>query len=203
MHYFDVYHRHFARFRGRPVTIVEIGVFHGGSLQMWADYFGPRATIWGVDIDPRCLAFQEPGINVVQGDQSDREFLKRLAAQVGPIDLLIDDGGHGMDQQIITMEELYGGVAKNGTYFVEDTHTSYWAESYGGGYKRPGTFMEYSKNLIDQLNAWHSESDSLRVDDFTRTTASMHFYDSIVVFEKGEITKPLNRLFTIEGVGGV
>jgi hypothetical protein len=160
---------------------------------MWADYFGPRATIWGVDIDPRCLAFEGPGIHVVQGDQGDREFLKRLAAQVGPIDLLIDDGGHGMDQQIATIEELYASVVAGGTYFVEDTHTSYWSESYGGGYRKPGTFMEYAKDLVDQLNAWHSEVDDFQVDDFTRSTNSMHFYDSVVVFEKGEQVRPENR----------
>src|SRR6266705_2645761 len=53
-HYFEIYHRHFARFRGRSPVIVEIGVFHGGSLQMWRNYFGPGARTIGIDIDPRC-----------------------------------------------------------------------------------------------------------------------------------------------------
>lgn len=49
--------------------------------------------------------------------------------------------------------------------------------------------MEYAKALTDKINAWHSKG-ALEVDDFTRTTPSMHFYDSIVVFEKDAVTKP-------------
>jgi hypothetical protein len=47
------------------------------------------------------------------------------------------------------------------------------------------TFIEYAKDLVDQLNAWHSEEASFSVDEFTRTTRSMHFDDSILGFEKG------------------
>ena len=52
-HYFDIYHNHFCRFRDLPITILEIGVYKGGSLQMWKNYFGPKAKIYGVDIDQR------------------------------------------------------------------------------------------------------------------------------------------------------
>jgi len=194
MHYFDIYHQYFDRFRDRDIVVVEIGVSHGGSLQMWTEYFGPKAKIWGVDIDPRCQAFEGPGIKVVVGDQGDRDFLRKLAEMVGPIDILIDDGGHMMDQQIATFEELYSLVKIDGIYFVEDTHTSYWPEDYSGGYLKPGTFMEYAKALVDKLNAWHSREPELVVDDFTSTTRAMHFYDSIVVFEKGAITRPGHRM---------
>ena len=61
MHYFEIYHRHFERFRGRPVTVLEFGVNQGGSLQMWRDYFGRKAAIHGVDIDPRCEKFARAG----------------------------------------------------------------------------------------------------------------------------------------------
>lgn len=194
MHYFDIYHQYFNRFRGRDIVVVEIGVSHGGSLQMWRDYFGPKATIWGVDIDPRCKEFEEKGIHVVIGDQADRDFLRQLRDMVGPIDILIDDGGHQADQMINTFEELYSLVKIDGVYFVEDTHTSYWPEDYDGGYLKPGTFMEYAKGLVDKLNAWHSKDPALVVDDFTSTTRGMHFYDSIVIFEKGAITRPGHRM---------
>ena len=32
-HYFEIYHRHFKAFRGRSPVVVEVGVFHGGSLE--------------------------------------------------------------------------------------------------------------------------------------------------------------------------
>lgn len=73
-HYFDIYHRHFARFRNKPVKVLEIGVFKGGSLAMWRKYFGPQAKIFGVDIDPVCKDFEEDGIKVIIGDQEDRTF---------------------------------------------------------------------------------------------------------------------------------
>jgi len=189
-HYLDVYHRHFQRFRGRPCTIVEFGVFHGGSLQMWKHYFGPRAKIFGVDINPRLTSLGEPNIEIIIGDQTDRAFLRRLAQQIGPIDVLIDDGGHTMPQQITTLEELYGAVKADGVILVEDTHTSYWRE-YGGGLRSPLSFMEFAKRLVDELNAWHSrDPHSFSPGPFTRSTQSMHFYDSIVVIEKGPHPQP-------------
>jgi SAM-dependent methyltransferase len=189
-HYFEVYHRHFARYRGQPCNVLEIGVFHGGSLQMWRDYFGPAARITGVDIKPEAAQFAGEGVDVVIGDQADRGFLRELARRVGPIDVLIDDGGHTMQQQITTLEELYGHVRPDGVVLVEDTHTSYW-RGFGGGLRNPSTFMEMSKRLVDDLNAWHSmDPHSLSPGPFTQSTRSIHFYDSIVVFEKGPRPKP-------------
>ena len=63
-HYFQVYERHFSRFRNKEVVIVEIGVSHGGSLQMWKDYFGGKAKIFGIDVDPRCKDFEEENIKI-------------------------------------------------------------------------------------------------------------------------------------------
>lgn len=189
VHYFEIYHRHFQRFRGTPVTILEFGVNQGGSLEMWRDYFGRKCRIFGVDIDERCRSLDGPQTTVLIGDQEDRDFLRSVAAETGPVDVLIEDGGHTMAQQIATFEVLYPRVAEEGVFLSEDVHTSYWPK-YGGGHHRPGTWMEYAKSLTDQLNAWHSREEGFSVDEFTRTTRSMHFYDSIVVFEKGTVAKP-------------
>jgi 23S rRNA U2552 (ribose-2'-O)-methylase RlmE/FtsJ len=192
-HYFDIYHRHFQPFRGKPVTIVEFGVSHGGSLQMWKHYFGPQARIFGVDINPKCAALAEPQIEIVIGDQDDRQFLRSLAERVGDIDVLIEDGGHTMTQQIATFEELWPSIVDGGVFLTEDLHTNYWSR-YGGGLRREGTFIEYAKNLIDQQHAWHGrEDESLVVDDYTRTIRGMHVYDSIIVFDKAKVTKPRSR----------
>ena len=190
VHYFDIYHRHFRRYRHRKVTVVEFGVFQGGSLQMWKKYFGKRARIIGVDVLPECKQLEESQIEIFIGDQEDREFLRRLAAEVGPIDVLIEDGGHHMGQQIATFQELFPAIRDGGVYLVEDLHTSYWPE-YGGGYQKQGTFIELAKGLIDQLNAWHSrDAEALAVDDYTRTIVGMHVYDSVIVFDKGRVVEP-------------
>ncbi len=192
-HYFEIYDRHFSRFRGRPVNIVEFGVSQGGSMQMWRHYFGPSARLFGVDINPNCKQFEEPGVQIFIGDQGDRVFLRSLAATLPPIDILIDDGGHTMQQQIRTFEALFPKVAPNGVYLCEDLHTSYWRE-FGGGVRRRGTFIEYSKNFIDSLHAWHSkEPRLLSVTDFTRSVDSVHYYDSVVVIEKRPMTEPTHH----------
>jgi len=103
---------------------------------------------------------------------------------------LIDDGGHTMKQQINTYEELFSYIDENGVYLCEDLHTSYWPK-WGGGYKKRGTFVEYSKNFIDSINAWHSaETSRLKTTEFTKSVHSLHYYDSILVIEKRPIENP-------------
>jgi|GEM_PF-1555878 len=194
MHYFEIYDRYFSRFRGTDVHIVEIGIYHGGSLQMWRDYFGPNAKIIGIDIDPRCKQFEEEGIEIIIGDQEDRTFLADLREKFPRIDILLDGGGHTMRQQIVTFEELFSHVSENGIYLCEDLHTSYWGE-YGGGFRQSDSFIEYSKRLVDLLNAWHSrDPDNFRVTDFTRSVYSIDYYDSIIVIEKRPISAPQDRV---------
>lgn len=189
-HYFEVYDRHLSRYRGTDVHFVEFGVSQGGSLQMWKYYFGPKAKIYGVDINPHCKQLEEDQVKIFIGDQADKKFLKSLAEAIPRIDILLDDGGHTMRQQINTFEVLFPRIDKNGVYLCEDVHTSYWRR-FGGGYKRRGTFIEYSKNFIDYLHAWHSKQPrKLAVSDFTRSVTSLHYYDGIVVIEKGPREKP-------------
>jgi len=188
-HYFEIYNRHFSRFRGTNVHIVEFGVSHGGSLKMWKEYFGPNCKIFGVDINPHCKTLEEDQIEIYIADQEDRKFLKSLAKNVPRIDILIDDGGHTMRQQINTFEELFTHIDKNGVYLCEDLHTSYWP-AWGGGYRKSGSFIEYSKHFIDYINAWHSKTNRLSVTQFTESVHSLHYYDSILVIEKRAINKP-------------
>ena len=186
-HYMPAYERHFARFVNRPLTFIEIGCGQGGSLQMWKRYLGPFAQIVGIDIDLACKQFEEEQIEIRIGDQSDEQFLARLLAEFGSPDIVLDDGSHMMNHVVTTFQFLYPRLEKNGVYMVEDLHTAYWQE-YGGGLRREGTFIELCKNLLDELNAdWTRES--LPPTDFTRSTFSMHFYDSLAVFERGRHLK--------------
>jgi hypothetical protein len=191
-HYFEIYDLHFSRFRGTAVHVVEFGVSQGGSLQMWKQYFGSRSKIFGIDINPHCRQLEEEQIKIFIGDQADRKFLKEIAVKIPRIDILIDDGGHTMKQQIATFEELFSHIDERGIYLCEDLHTSYGPD-WGGGYKKRGTFIEYSKNFIDYINAWHSvQPTRLKVTDFTRAVHSLHYYDSIIVIEKRPVEPPFH-----------
>ena len=182
MHYFDIYEKHFDRFVNQSPVILEIGVFGGGSLEMWRSYFGKGAKIIGLDINPACKQYQSEGIEIFIGSQDDKVILDEIKAKYPRIDIVLDDGSHVMSHMKKTFEELYDFVSANGIYMVEDTHTCYW-EEYGGGVRKPGSFIEISKALVDHLNAVHTR-EVIPVKKFAKSTHSICFYDSIVVFEK-------------------
>jgi hypothetical protein len=183
-HYFPAYERHFARYVNRPLTFLEIGCGQGGSLQMWKRYFGPFAQIVGIDIVAECQAFEEDQIAVRIGDQADTAFLDRVLREFGPPDIVVDDGSHMMGHLRATFAHLYPRTSATGVYVVEDLHTAYWPE-FEGGLRSENTFIEFCKGLIDELNADHIPGGALAPTAFTRSTLSMHFYDSMVVFERG------------------
>ena len=185
-HYFPIYEQHLARFRNRPgVVLWEIGVGQGGSLQLWKEYLGPFVQVVGIDIVDR-REVEEDQIAVRVGNQGDVGFLRGVVDEFGPPDVVIDDGSHVMDDVIGTFCFLYPCMSPIGCYMVEDLHTAYW-EQYQGGLKRLGTFIEFTKDLIDELNA--ETSVALAPTEFSRSTLSMHFYDSVVVFERGHPRK--------------
>tara|TARA_B110000208_G_scaffold99321_2_gene124016 strand:- start:792 stop:1481 length:690 start_codon:yes stop_codon:yes gene_type:complete len=195
--YLKIYDRHFKTFIGKNPKILEIGVQGGGSLEMWNCYFDKECEIYGIDIDPRCLTvpdkLQSNNIHVTIGNQGSSQFWEDYMKTCPTFDIIIDDGGHTATQQRCTFSNLYNNKMKdNGVYLCEDLHTSYWKE-FGGGYRDANSFMEFSKNLTDSLNADHFVTGNVRHStpnanptdmNFCRTTNSIHFYDSVVVFEK-------------------
>jgi len=182
VHYFDIYERHLARFRGRAVTMLEIGVAGGGSLAMWRAYLGPEARIVGLDIDPACSAHATEGIEIVIGSQDDPRVLDRILAAHPAIDIVLDDGSHMMAHVAASFRHLYPRISADGLYIVEDLHTAYW-EEYGGGLGREGTFVEIAKGLFDEMNAVHTRG-ALAPSAFTASTQSITVYDSVIAFEK-------------------
>lgn len=181
--YFPVYERHFAHFRNKPVTVLEFGVFNGGSLQMWKHYFGRQARVIGVDINPECADLVEPQIEIYIGDQGNRKFLRKLGDAIGAApDIVIDDGGHRYHQQIATFEEFFPRLKSPGLYMTEDTHTSY-ERLYGGGRRVRGTFMEYAKQFVDYQYVAGAQL-SASAQWFYRNVGGVHFYRNMVVVEK-------------------
>lgn len=185
MHYFPIYERHLSPWRNKTLTFIEIGVLKGGSLQMWQRFFGPLATIIGIDINPECKKYEERGIHIRIGDQGDPKFLESITAEFGQPDIVLDDGSHMMKHITKSFEFLYPKLSKNGLYIVEDLHTAYW-EDHGGGIDNIDSFINISKDFIDQLNADHSRG-AIEPDFITRNTFGINFYDSVIVFERGTI----------------
>lgn len=192
-HYLEIYDRYFSSYRGQTVHMLEIGISHGGSLQFWKKYFGDKLHVYAIDINPDCLKLQEENTTIFIGSQSDRQFLSEVLSQLPPLDFIIDDGGHTMEQQLVSFEMLYMKVKNGGYYFVEDTHTSYW-DQFHGGVKKQGSFIEKSKDLIDSLYEHHVfDKNEILINEITQHINAISFYDSIVVFEKSLRPKPFHK----------
>ena len=131
-HYFPIYEKWFKDFRDTDLVFVEVGVYNGGSMQMWKDYFGKKAKIIGIDIDKRCKQFEEDQVTIEIGSQEDVNFWNAFKQKYPRVDILLDDGGHTMNQQIVTFMQMFPHIKDGGIYMCEDCHTSYW-ENYGGG----------------------------------------------------------------------
>lgn len=192
-HYIGIYDQYFSKYRNKEIVFLEIGIAHGGSLQIWRKYFGEKALIIGVDINSECKKFEEGNTKVFIGSQEDPAFLQQLKKEVPMADILLDDGGHTMKQQITTFNILFDHVKEDGIYACEDLHTSYW-DAYGGGYKNKHSFIEFSKNFIDNIHGWHAtKKDSAKMfNKITESVFGVHYFDSILLLEKKKMAAPQN-----------
>jgi len=189
-HYPSIYDRHLSSFRNKKTRILEIGVSGGGSLQLWREYFGQDATIFGIDINPACAAFDGAAGKVRIGSQADPSFLRSVAGEMGGIDIVIDDGSHVASHQRASFETLFPMVSDNGVYICEDTHTAYWRGEFEGGYRRPSNFIEYSKRIIDDIHAdFHHKP--IQLEGANRSIFGIHFYNSVIVVEKLAQSPPM------------
>lgn len=188
VHYFDVYHRALEKYRGTSPRVLEIGVYKGGGLALWRSYFGPGAVVVGIDIDP-AAADHGLGSAVLIGDQADPSFLEDVDRDHGPFDVVIDDGGHSMNQQITAVETLFPRLATGGTYVVEDTHTSYWQEYRD----RDGTFVDWIGARIDSLHANHDPAGDPE-SPWATTLGPITVSDSITVLTKVDRFRPFSEV---------
>jgi hypothetical protein len=176
-HFLKIYTCLFERFKSithRKIVILEIGIRGGGGIEMFYKYFYPNTCeIHGIDIDGRVKRIHEtyPQCHLHYGDQADPHFLKRVVQKIGqPIDIVLDDGGHFMHQQIISFETLFPHVSDGGIYVIEDTHTSYDKNFSNGS---TPTLIDYMKQKIDSCHETH-ESEMM----------SIQFFDGIVAVHK-------------------
>jgi hypothetical protein len=193
VHYFPIYERHLARYRGLPVRVLEIGVYRGGGLELLRHYLGEEAHLVGIDIDEAAATAVGGRHPVEIGDQEDPGFLRRVAEIHGPFDVVLDDGGHRMRQQIASVETLFPLLNDGGAYIVEDCHTSYWPE-----YQEPDgdgmTFMGWLKGRVDDLNAHHFSSEEHLIAPWQTGLDGIHVYDSVVVLDRQCRWPPFSEL---------
>jgi len=156
--YTVLYHMHLYNRRESVKSVLEIGIQNGYSLKMWEEYF-PNAIIYGIDIDDKS-EFNTDRIFTIKGNQADRNLLNSLP---NDIDIIIDDGGHTMQQQMVSLGCLFKKVAPDGIYIVEDLGTSLMpVEAYGGNSDNIDTALSALENFMDSgilENSWLFEEE--------------------------------------------
>ena len=181
--YFDIYNNLFKKFVNKKITFVEVGIGNGGSLFMWRKFFGKKAKIIGIELNPEAKKLEKFGFKISIGDQSDPHFWKSFYKKYGKVDILLDDGGHRNIQQISTFMESYSHVKPNGKIVVEDTHTSFMKKK---GFKNPSkySFINFSKLTVENMHRRNPMLDK-ELNNLSKKIESVFYYDSIVSINFG------------------
>jgi len=138
-HYLRNYEEYFRPLLDRDIRLLELGVLHGGSLQLWRDYF-ERGLVVGLDLNPVRVDDPTGRIRVYQGGQQDTELLDRVARECAPegFDVIIDDCSHVGDLARVSFWHLFEHHLKpGGLYVIEDWGTGYWDFWPDGVHYRP------------------------------------------------------------------
>ena len=140
--YTQHYNQLLSEVRDDFTKVLEIGVETGRSHRLWLEYF-PNAKIYGYDIfeygydELQRLQKDNPFLDrsvMFKGDQSNVEDLNRFKLEHGgDFNMIIDDGGHTMEQMQTSLNHLWDSVKPGGIYVIEDLHScsGQWPELYG------------------------------------------------------------------------
>ena len=125
-HYYEVYDQHFAPRREDPINILEVGIWHGTSFDVWHEYF-PNANIYGIDIFTRLQpedvpALQKDRVHYLIGDSTKQDIAGKIIQEWVDVqfDFIIDDGLHDPQANRLTFKHLHPFLADGGQYFIED-----------------------------------------------------------------------------------
>ncbi len=122
--FIEIYQDLFEDERDSMSRFFEIGILNGVSHLMWREYF-PNAEIFGIDLMDYSEQSKGSGIQTFVADQSNRMDLERCIDTFGVnFDVILDDGGHAMDHQQVSLGYLFQYVKPGGLFIIEDIHTS-------------------------------------------------------------------------------
>ena len=182
--YFSVYDTLLEEYIGKDIIFVEIGVLDGGSLFMWREFFGEEARIIGIEINESAKVWEDYGFEIFIGSQSDPKFWQDFYDEIGKVDIVLDDGGHTYQQQIVTVECSLENIRPEGKIIIEDTYTSYGKEY---GYPSNYSFIKYASNLVDGMNL---RTPKIKTKKRTNNIISnVSFFESMVAISIDRIEK--------------
>jgi len=107
----------FAPYQHQAINILEVGIYHGASMNLWMSYF-TQAKFWGIDIKDRSKYFAEAkNLSLFVGRSDQQKTYSNIKEM---FDIIIDDGNHRAKTQIPTFEILFHKLKPRGLYIIED-----------------------------------------------------------------------------------
>lgn len=159
--YLDLYDELFTPLKKNPVTMLEIGVQNGGSLETYGEFFAKGKRFIGCDINEGCrnLKYSDERIAVVVGNANTEPVAKEILQLSADFSIIIDDGSHVSLDVINSFLIYFPVVQPGGLYIIEDTHTLYH-QAFGGGIGNERSAIAFFKKLADVVSYewWHNES---------------------------------------------
>ena len=154
--YLREYDRVFEPYREQTISLLEIGIQNGGSLEIWSQYFPNAQKFVGCDINPDCanLTYADPRIAVIVGDATTLETQAQVLKLSASFDLIIDDGSHTSSDIVKAFAQYFPALKKGGMFVAEDLHCSYW-QDFEGGIFHPYSSITFFKHLADIVNHEH------------------------------------------------
>lgn len=154
--YLEEYERLLAPYSNRQISLLEIGIQNGGSIEIWAEYFQDAKRLVGCDINPDCsrLRYADPRISVIVGDANVDDTERAVASSATNFDIIIDDGSHTSGDIVRSFSRYFPRLNVGGIFIAEDLHCSYWQEFDGGLYD-PYSSVGFFKSLADVINYEH------------------------------------------------
>ena len=145
-------------------TILEIGTAEGSSAKMLNDFFDGECTIYTLDINGNCAKNVEgyDNIHFFRVDCSSDEDINKFLNETVPgidFDIIIEDGSHYWDHQMISLYFFSKRLKKNGVFVLEDLHTS--IVDYAAGNRREQSPLFYLNFFEGGIGLYDYEKEEL------------------------------------------
>ena len=193
------------RDNSQEFRMLEIGVSHGGSIEVWKTYFsGKNLKYVGMDIEKNCKLFEDEERNVfirIASQASENDLIK-ICKDHGPFDFIVDDGGHSYQQMNTSIETLFPSdlcMTPQSLYVIEDMHTMVMKN-------QNSKIPDIPSELFDRMHyywyhhGWKNmDKSSLRNSNqndkkWADRVESISLYDSMMFVHRGTGSGPLTEM---------